>query len=317
MSNSCVRLVVTLLVFALAGCASVGGFPERPESASKKLDELRKQFFLPGKNVLKEFDEEEDPVKKRQYRDRVVYGRLLAIDMQFGLFKEAIYEEGIFTNLSTDILGVAVGAAGAVTTGADASRILSALSGGISGTGTAINKNLYYERTLPALIALMDANREKIRAEILKGLIRSVEVYPLGSALADLERYFQAGSIPGAVASVTATAGETKANFEKEIATVRDRTFAIDELLNLADKLENDDALDLLCRPPSKIDLYTLNAVKSRLDGKDLCSSESEAILKTDSRAKEVLKMILVLMSDRSKENTKIWKAAISVRLGL
>ena len=89
-------------------------------------------------------------------------------------------------NLTIDTLGVVIGAAGAAVTGSDGSRVLSALSGGISGTGTAINKNLYYERTLPALLALMDAKRDEIRAEILAGMTLDQIAYPLGRALTDL-----------------------------------------------------------------------------------------------------------------------------------
>ena len=320
-----VCLIVTLLVFALAGCASIRGFPERPESASKKLAELQEKFFLPDTNVLEEFEELDDSTEKRKYRDKVVYGRLLALDMQFSLFKEAIYEEGVFSNLSFDILGVAVGVAGAITSGADASRILSALSGGISGAGTAIDKNLYYERTLPALIALMDANREKIRAEILRGLTQSVVAYPLGFALADLELYLQAGSIPGAVAAVTATAGETKTKSEKKIEIVRDKAFVdpraqkrVKQLLDLADKLDNKDALEILNAPPSEIDREIEFAIKGRLGGDARGSDKANELLAEDSNAKEILKMVVVLINDRSEENIEIWKAAIvaKIRMG-
>ena len=272
--------------------------------------------------MLEEFEKLKDKEMKRAYRDKVVHGRLLALDLQFSLFKEAIYEEGISSNLSVDFLGVAVGAAGAVVSSAGASRILSALSGGISGTGTAINKNLYYKRTLPALIALMDANREKIRAEILKGLTQSVVAYPLGFALSDLERYFQAGSIPGAVAAVTAVAGETKAKSEGEITILRNEAFVdraaqkrVEELLNLADKLTNTAALAILNMLYSKIDDKTLDAIRSRLDGKPLGSEGATQILKNSPKAKQILKMVLVLMSDRSKENTEIWKVAIATKI--
>ena len=277
---------------------------------------------MPDENVLEEFDKLVGQKEKREYRNKVVHGRLLALDLQFSLFKKAIYKQGVSSNLSLDILGVAVGAAGAVVTGADASRILSALSGGISGTGTAINKNLYYERTLPALIALMEANREKIRAQILEGLNHSVVAYPLGFALADLEQYFQAGSIPGAVAAVTAVAGETKSKSEKKIEIVRSEAFVdpaaqkrVKELLNLVDKLENQAALSVLKFLHSRIDDKTLEVVKGLLGGKDLNSDEAENKLNQNQEAKKILKTVLVLMKDRSEKNTGIWKAAMESKI--
>ena len=208
MPRSSSRFAAVLLSVGLAGCASTAWFPNRSESVSRRLDSLRQTFFLPETDVLAEFQNKDENVK-RAYRDHVVHGRLLALDLQYGLFKEAFYREGFVDNFSVDILGVADGMAGAVTSGVDA--IVSTLSGGISGAGPSLNKNLYYECTLPALVALMEAKRDEVRADILKGPTLDATAYPLGSALADLERYLHAGSIPGAIVAVTEIAGETEA----------------------------------------------------------------------------------------------------------
>ena len=318
MSRLSLGLIAIPIVLALSGCLSRAGFPKRPESVRQKLSSLQNEYFLPAKNVLKEYKCKPDP-EKRAYRDTIVYGRMLALDMQYGLFKEAIYEEGVTSNLAIDILGVAVGAAGAAVTGADASRILSALSGGISGTGTAINKNLYYERTLPALLALMDAKRDEIRAEIIGGLTLDHLTYPLGRALTDLERYLHAGSIPGAIADVIATAGETKANAEAQISIVRSKEFVdskaqerIDKLLEVADQLPENAALRILKNPPAEIDQQTLSEVKRVLGDIELKDAFSSKLLKDDDqKAKQILKMVLVLMATRDEENVTAWKAAM------
>ena len=251
MPRSSSRFVAVLLTVALAGCASTAGFPKRSESVSRRLDTLQRTFFLPETDVLQEFHNK-DESEKRDYRDYVVHGRLLALDLQYGLFKETFYREGFLDNFSVDILGVAVGMTGAVTSGVDA--ILSTLSGGISGAGASLNKNLYYERTLPALFALMDAKRDEVQADILKGLTLDVAAYPLGRALADLERYLHAGSIPGAIAAMTTIAGETKAEAQLKIG--RGRAFVdadvqerVDEPWALVDKLRSGDALSTLRAP--------------------------------------------------------------------
>lgn len=184
---------------------------------------MQQTFFLPGTDLLEEFQNKGEN-EQRAYRDYVVHGRLLALDLQYSLFKEAFYREGLLESISVDILGVAVGMAGVVTSGFDA--VVSTLSGGISGGGASLGKNLYYERTLPALFALMDANRDEVQAEILKGLTEDVAVYPLGRALADLERYLHTGSIPGAIAAVTALAGESTAKAQFEIRRRRASTSA-------------------------------------------------------------------------------------------
>ena len=315
---SCSHIISILLLINLTGCASTSGFSERPVSPKEQLNMLQEKYFLPATNVLEQYADKSDQ-DKRAYRDEVVHGRLLTIDLQYGLFKEAIYKEGIVSNISLEILGVAMGGAGAAVSGATTSRILSALSGGISGSKTAINKNLYFERTMPALIAVMDAEREKLRAEIFEGLLQEHRAYTLGHALSDLERYLQAGSIPGAIKEVNKDAGETNQKAQEKFEIVREKQFVdtqaqkrIDELLDLVEELPQGASWDILKTPPSELDDFVKSSVKARLAGKDL--SNAEDILGgtgNDEKAKQVLKMVLVLMDDRSPGNIKKWEAAM------
>ena len=215
-------LICIPLVFAIGGCASTSGFPERPEAAEDTKAALIEKYFLPKTNILKDY-EKTPKEEKKAYRNEVVYGRMAAIDIEYGLFKEAIYEEAVGSNLSIDILGITAGAAGAAVTGAAASRVLSSVSTVISGTGTAMNKNLYYEKTMPALLALMDARRAEVRADILDGLLLSVAIYPLSRAIADLERYLHAGSIPGAISGVVKAAGKVDATVQIRLQALAER----------------------------------------------------------------------------------------------
>ncbi len=314
------KLALACLTASLiAGCSSMSGYPERTDEVDARLTSLQSRYFLPGKDVMAEYQGKPDDSERRAYRNDVVYARMMAIDLQFTVFKEAIYNEGITSNLTFEIAGVVTGAAGAVVTGATASRILSALSGGIAGSQTAINKNLYYERTMPALLALMDAERKKIQATIKESLQQDIDVYPLGQALVDLEDYFQAGSIPGAVAEVTQTAGEKSQEAEQALTTLREKSFVdpkaqerVDKLLDLPDGLPKGAAWQILENPPSQLDSFILSAVQGRLGG--IPQADWARILEgdaNDGNAKQILKMVLVLIKDRSEENLAKWKAAI------
>ena len=314
---------VFLLVLVLTSCASIGGYPNRPENTGEKLASLQKEYFLPNVNVLTKYNSITDKEEQRKYRDEVVFGQLLALDMQFYLFKGAIYKEGISSNLSLDVLGVLVGAGGALTTNAGTSRILSALSGGISGTQTAIDKNLYYEKTMPALLALMDAERTTVRAEILEGLTQDTSKYPMGRALTDLERYFQVGSIPGAIATVTSIAGQKQSKAEETLTAVRTKDFVdpqaqerVKSAIESVDKLPVGKAWDILKSPPSDIDDFVASAVKARLGGVNLANAAGLlGGAANDGNAKAILKMVLVLMKDRSVNNITKWTAAIQSEL--
>ncbi|MEP4892263.1 MAG: hypothetical protein ABJV04_19790 [Aliiglaciecola sp.] len=317
------RFVITLsLLCFLSACSSTRGYPDRPDRQDLKLQKLQEKYFLPGVDVLAVYHDPVETTNQRVYRNKVVYGRMLAIDMQFQIFKQEMYGEGVKTTLSLDVAGVLVGGAGSVVTNADASKILSALSGGIAGTSTAINKNLYFEKTLPALIALMDAERLKVRAGIFEGLSQDTDVYPLGQALSELETYLEVGSIPGAIASLTAVAGAEKTEAKDKIEAVRTSQFVdptaqkrVDDALDIIDAMPAGNAWEVLKAPPSALDNFVLTAVKARLGGTDL--SSASAILSgaaNDANAKSILKMIVVLIDDRSEENLSKWQAAIKAQ---
>lgn len=255
---------------------------------------------------------------RQNYRNEVIYGRMMAMDLQFSVFSEAIHRESVASNLTLDILGVGVGTAGAAVTAVDGSRILSALSGGLSGTSTAINKNMYFERTLPALLALMEAERENVRAEIMEGLLQPDSNYWLEQGLMDLERFFFAGSIPGAISAVTQQAGESKEEAERAIETVRNAAFVnvalqqrANEALDAIPNLPSGAAWDILQSPPSEIDEFVLTAVEARL-GNKLTEADLSG---DDAAAKEILRMVVVLLQNRSDEGLGAWNALISAKI--
>lgn len=305
---------VFLALGIIAGCASVSGFPDRSEAVDTRLEALGKLYFLPEKDVQTEYAVKTGSAK-REYRDQVVYGRMQAVDLQFSAFQEAIYREGISSNLTLDLLGIGVGGAGAIVTGTDASQIFSALSAGISGSRTSINKNLYFERTMPALLALMESERDRLRAVILEGLTQDTARYPLGRALFDLESYYRVGSIPGAISSITQVAGAVQAEADAALKEVREKSFVdppaqqrVSDLLDLVEKLPAGAAVKVLQAPPSPLSNFVSSAISARLAGQTLALS---APALSDTQAKELLKMIVVLMKNRSEPNTNKWASTI------
>jgi len=308
--------IILLICFssALSSCASIGGFPERTDDVNSQLKDLQTKYFHPGASAtdgkMTQYNSSTDAAQRKKLRNEIVLNRLLAYDLQFSIFQEALYKEGIVSNLSLDILGMGIGVAGGVVTKATPSRILSALSGGIAGSKTAINKNLYYERTLPALLALMIANREKIKVEIYTGSQQEDAVYPLGQAMSDLERYFIAGSIPGAIASVNEEAGKKQAEATIEFKAIRDKEYVdtaaqkrIDKLLDAVDKLASGKAAELLQNPPTKLSTATEAMITASRGNIALNALSNE-------QAKTILKRVIVL-AERTETDLQAWEAAV------
>lgn len=312
------QLLTLIGCLLISACTSVSGFPERTEDETAKLNKLRSLYFAPTHDVLSAFDGKATETEKRTYRNNVVYGQLQALDLQFSIFSRAIYTEATGSNLGLDIAGIAAGVAGATTTVASTSRILSALSGGIAGSRTAIDKNLYFERTMPALLSLMESGRAVIRNDIERGLLTPSNDYPLGKALYDLERYYNAGSLPGALAAIVTAAGKEKAGADGELKTTRDLAFVntvaqkqVDGLLEQVAKLPAGKAKDILDNPPSALDNYVKSTVTARLGGNTMDSAGGQTQLGNDTTARTILRMVLVLLSDRSKDNLAKWQAAM------
>nr|VFJ43018.1 MAG: hypothetical protein BECKDK2373B_GA0170837_10046 [Candidatus Kentron sp. DK] len=201
----------------LAGCASLSGNPERSVPTASELASL-KPYFAP--DVIAIYNAKATDAEKRAYRDEVVSARIRAIDLNHSEFIGAISEDSKKLNIGAESAILLLGAAGAVSTVSGTQAILSATSSTVSGVKTSLDKNAYYDSTLVALVSQMRAGRGEVLLGIHTGLALGVDRYPLMKALIDVESYYQAGTILGAVGEITKTAGEKKARADKAIADI-------------------------------------------------------------------------------------------------
>ena len=199
-------LLITAL--GLVSCASYKGFPDRVINTDTELGYL-KDYFLPKK--VDEYNKAGvDEAKRQRIRNEIINGRLAAIDIQFSLFQKNLHEDGLNLNIGSDAIVLGLGAAGALASGGT-SQVLSATSAAVTGLNGSINKNAFYEQTMPALFAQMIAQRKKVLAKIRTGLASNSSDYPLQQGFVDIEDYQYAGSIPGSLATIVEDAGVTSA----------------------------------------------------------------------------------------------------------
>src|SRR5262249_25685788 len=88
----------------------------------------------------------------------------------------------------------------------------------------AINRDLYFQRTLPALLAQMEANRAKVKLKILAGIKQSDDQYSLPLADLDLADLKSAGSMPAAVSNITQQATNDTPTAENKSDALRTGT---------------------------------------------------------------------------------------------
>jgi hypothetical protein len=202
-----IGLTVAALFILLAGCAPILGYPNDPENTDATLAALAPYF---NGTQEAQYAALSDPAQRAAKRNEIVLARVRGYDIEFNDFERRLYGDGSSVSLGSDLVGLILGGLTATTGNAATKSALGAASAGVIGAKTAIDKDLYYQKTIPALLAQMEADRLKALAPITAGLKQSDADYPLMQAYIDLDAYKTAGSIPTAINAVNQSAGNAK-----------------------------------------------------------------------------------------------------------
>ncbi len=203
--------VACALLATLPGCASIGGM-QAPITASDL-----QAGICPSAAEIDTFNALAG-TKRQEFRDKVILGCVKAIDLHYLAFKTSLHREGVGSSLATDILSLGLATGAAISRTKAASR-LAAGSALTLGVGAAINKDVFFQQTLPAIEAAMDARRDKL----LKAIIDAEKSdpaatrYTLASAGIDLSAYEAAGNIYAAIAELTSEAGKAAADAKADL----------------------------------------------------------------------------------------------------
>jgi len=160
--------------------------------------------------ALEDMGDLTDATKKRELRNRVAAVYLAAADARYHEFRSALAKDMKGSNFGLDLGVLGLSGLGSIAKGA--ANEFSAGAAALTGTRASLNKELYFEKTLPALIVSMEANRLKPRGEIMRHLREDdVVQYPLEQAFADIANYQMAASLDGAIEQITTAAGQAAA----------------------------------------------------------------------------------------------------------
>ena len=189
----------------LSGCAaSFKGAPDR----LYKVDELTALDPLYAKTI--QASASAASAAQIGVRNQFIEMRSAVIDHQYDLFRSDLYEQRVGANVGVDLTTLGLSGVGAATGSTHLKTGAAALAAFLIGGKASVDKNAYFDRTLPALLEQMDAARATVRKRILDSMLLDVGNYPLMQAASDLEAYYHAGTIPGAIAGITTTAATQK-----------------------------------------------------------------------------------------------------------
>jgi hypothetical protein len=266
----------------LSGCASVEGFARDPESPAT-IAAARESFF--GLRADDPYYAAPDAEERKRIRDLLVYGKMKVIEIDFDALERTLNGTGNRVALLGDLGVLGLNGIASVTGGAQTKAALAAASGGVVGAQGAISKDLYYQRTLPAILTQMEANRERVRAEIIASLKRSDAQYPLTAAEIDLRRLIRAGSIPASISEITQSANESKESSEQAIEALRNIEFSTASSANkLGEWLAPDGSADKVRTAAFQ------NWIKSQPDSAFLMSVPFEIIVRSPDPAMETVR---------------------------
>lgn len=213
-------LAKTSMIFAvglsLAGCAAING-SQTPVAA------LTPRTLVAIDDALWAYHQPYDywrlDMSRRAYRDYILSSYLSAINANYTNFTNQLQSSDRGSALGLDLLVLGLTGATALAGASDVNE-LATITAVASGTRSTIDKRLFFDHTLPAIIASLDAERATIQADITRKRALPIEQYSLDEAIDDLNRLQQAGRLDRAVARMTKVAEADRALQQQRLDSI-------------------------------------------------------------------------------------------------
>lgn len=224
-------IFLTFLVMTLSGCLpSVSDGPKRTFSVADETEKLRsyisdaeKNYYSVSGNALA--------------RNEIIFARMRAIDINYYAYEADLMHERQGIGFGAIVASIGLSGAASVLTPVQTKTILSVINGALLGTTKAYSEEVLFKKTIEFLQGQMRANRLGVAAKIISQMNDSIDKYSLQMALADVEEYYVAGTLAGALIAIGKTIGETTGEAEDaKAAAVLSLKYSSDDLTKL---LEN------------------------------------------------------------------------------
>lgn len=210
------RMLAVATACLIAGCSTVryGGAPEPSFNVERDLEQLAKEFE-PGDSIR---DFYANPTLDA--RNKFITGRLTMMNIRYIQFIRQLTSDRQLLDTAGAMLILGMNIAGASVAAASTKTVLAAISAGVAGSKEAIDKNYFFDKTIPALIGQMNAERKKALIPLLVGLKSPLEEYPFAQAVTDLHEYYASGTFTGAIQAIQADAAVKEQRQDQIIATL-------------------------------------------------------------------------------------------------
>ncbi|HYD23274.1 MAG TPA: hypothetical protein VEB68_00640 [Croceibacterium sp.] len=213
------------LALALPGCATIRGaqdsLPElRPSAQAEPMKAAVRNFYSPHAS-------DRGGLSPVAYRNSVIRDYSQRIEARYRDFVDQLYSGDRSSALAFDFLQLGIGAATGLVE-QSAVEELAVAATVTAGARATIDKRLFYDRTITALVTSMDAERTNIKAEIARKRRLSEFEYTLDDAFDDLNLLADAGSLNRALSQINRNAEtdreEARAAYNRSLGFACDAT---------------------------------------------------------------------------------------------
>jgi hypothetical protein len=214
-----------IALFMLSACASFDARPQPAISEKPVLKQARDYDYLKAQGDVSAAIRSGIPTatqlaQAKLARDKFIGLQIQAIDYRYQQFLRHLSRQFRGSGLALDILGFGLSGAASVA-GAGAARGLAASATAVTGSRAAISRDVFYERTLSALIDEMNAARDQAKVALLTGMKQPISEYPLEIALIDLRAYEGAPSLDTALQKLSRSASDDARQAAFNVAATR------------------------------------------------------------------------------------------------
>lgn len=219
--------ILAAFVFTSACEASFRAAPEPVSDIEKELEAINSVVRVTeGSDALDLLQRAATGDISDAERNNFVLARMYAIDLRYSEFELDLSQERNQSDFFVKLLSIGLTGVAALSAVSETQAILAGIDTALKGANDAFSKEMLLNRTIETLTKQMRAGRDKIRSQILEGLDKPLNKYPFYVALGQLDAYYTAGTLPGALAdvnnTVTTEANTQQGAVEKTVKNLKD-----------------------------------------------------------------------------------------------
>ena len=211
-----------ILCLVSCGCASL----YKPKVAlpntyfNQILTDVSRPDLLAAYNAMPETSDS-DKQKKVTRRNQILQELINLVDQNYSKFEDRYYGSDASINFAGDVVNLGLTGVSSVTGTAHLKSVLSAVATGTTGIKTSYLKNFYDQQTRAAVVQKMRALRASELATIQDDthMKAGPSDYSLETGLSDVDAYYNAGTIIGALQGIAETAGVDQAKAKTQQQT--------------------------------------------------------------------------------------------------